>query len=387
MDYKNNTINYDFTGLEDAMYSFKKRQSSSSLAEIKTELNKFFSDSTCKEVIYTRNTDKPFFGMCVIPYVTGSIAEKILTDNRKERISEYYVEIDSKLLDLNLTDRELVAVLLHEVGHLVNDYSPVEEVKHSIDFYLHANDQHLDLKKSNEYKDLLAFGIKQALVNLTSLFKKDDEEIIADQFSVGCGFGPDLESAYNKIIKHTKTLNRGVPKLIALQWTLRIYKDLKFKRIGAIKALNKSAQFSGSVLQKREILNVKRDIEMVKDNQSIEEGFKFTDYIKDVYNKFKYKGIRALEDDMYELSLRVKNVDDMDEALAIIRTINTNMAVIDDYVNTEKDRLSEGDRKKCFDLLYKYGMLRDEVSKKTAYDEKYYGLFVKTPVIKSRYEI
>ena len=98
----------------------------------------------------------------------------------------------------------------------------------------------------------------------------------------------------------------------------------------------------------------------------------------------KQKGIRGIEDDLYEYTLRVKSVDERDEALIILRDINSRLAILDDYL-TDKN-LSDTERDRWLDVRKKYLMLREDLSKKTTYDDKYYGLFVKTPVVKSRYE-
>ena len=73
------------------------------------------------------------------------------------------------------------------------------------------------------------------------------------------------------------------------------------------------------------------------------------------------------------------------EALAIIRQMNSRIGMIDDYLMTEK--LSDAESKRWHELSSKYRMLREELAKKTTYSEKFYGLFVQTPVIKSRYEM
>lgn len=377
-------LNYNFGPLEDVMGKFCVNQSGSVLAEIKHELNKFFKDAKCKEIIFTRNTDRPFFGMCVIPYINGDLAAKILGSDDKERITQYYIELDSKLLSLGFTKREYVAMLLHEIGHVVNNAVPVEEVRKAIDFYLHSQDDHLIITKSMQYRDILAFGMKRAILNLTSMFRRKDEEMKADEFCIACGYGKDLEYALRKLMAHNTKLKAGVPPLLSLQWTLRLYKDIKFKRIPAIRAIDKMAKQTGSELEQRELKFLKNNLQRIDDSMLIEEGF--TDFMKSFYDRYRYKGLKTLEDDSFELALCVKNVDETEEALALIRRINRNMALVDDYLNSDKD-MPEAEKKRCFDLLARYSKLRDDISKKTTYDNKYYGLFVKMPEIKSRYEM
>lgn len=380
-------IRYDFSDFERIMFNFKEDQSANRLREIKNELNKFFKDSTCKEVIFTKNVDRMFFGMCVMPFMSGEDVVDIITGEDKKRIESYFVEIDSKILELNLTARELVATLLHEVGHLVNDSTPIEEVRKALNVYLAKTNDHLVITDSIHYRDLLAYAFKDSLRKVTSLFYREDDEIIADQFVVACGFGNELESAYRKLTAKMTSLNKGVSnKLLVMQWILRIYKEVKIRRIGALHSINRAKNLSSSALERRELNTISRAINQIDDDALIQEA---TNILvrkgSEMYRKFKYKGMRSLEDDLYEYSLRVKNVDEQDEALLLLRQLNLKISMIDDYIITE--HLTESERERWEALMRKYQMVRDELSKKTTYSEKYYGLFVQTPVIKSRYEI
>lgn len=381
-----NTIHYDFSTLESIMFNLKSNQSSADLRRLKSELNKFFKDSQCKEVIYTQNTDKLFFGICIIPMVTGDDAMEIVTSNEKIRISSYYLELDSKLFQIGLSARELVAILLHEIGHIVNTSEPVEDVRQSIDIYLDNNDTTIKISDAAQYKDILAFAIKDSIRKFTSLFEMSDNEIIADEFSVRCGYGRDLESAYNRILRSAGRVNRDVDnKLIVLQWVLRLYTDVKFKRIRAIHLLQNAKKGTASELLTREMNIVIRALNQIDDDVLLQESLDLFKHTNQIYKNFKYKGMRTLEDDLYELQIRVKNADVEDEALALLRQINMRLAIIDDYVTTEK--LSEQEIERWWALKSKYLLLREELSKKTTYSGKYYGLFVQTPTVKSRFQL
>ena len=58
-------IDYDFSVFLDIFKRMKDKcgATPSDLNTLKNELNRFFKDSTCKEVMSTNNTDKMFFGM------------------------------------------------------------------------------------------------------------------------------------------------------------------------------------------------------------------------------------------------------------------------------------------------------------------------------------
>lgn len=373
-------IKYDFSEFRKIMFALKSDQSSTRLNQLKMELNRFFKDSTCKDVIYTNNTDKLFFGMCVMPIVDGDTAVSILQSDKSERFNAYYLELDSRLFSplLNLTSDELVATLLHEVGHMVNTPQPVEDVRRAVDIYLAKNKETLIISDSVHYREILAYGIKNSMRKLTSIFEYDNEEIIADEFVVMCGYGPQLESAYTKIVKNTGRINRDVSnKLIVLQWTLRLYKNVKFERISALKMLNRGKSMTASKLEIREMENVIRRLNKIDDDALLEAAVLEFKGVNEIVRGMKIKGMKNLADELYEYNMRIRNIDDEDTALVLLRQINLRISIIDDYIATEK--LSEGEIERWNTLRDKYNMLRDELGKKKLNSKKFYGLWVEYP--------
>ncbi len=373
-------IKYDFSEFRKIMFALKSDQSPMRLNQLKVELNEFFRDSKCKDVIYTNNTDKLFFGMCVMPIVDGNTAVSILQSDKSERFNAYYLELDSKLFSplLNLTADELVAILLHEVGHVINTPQPVEEVRNAIDVYLAKNKESLVISDSIHYREILAYGIKNSIRKLTSLFEYGNEEIIADEFVVMCGYGPQLESAYSKIVKNTGRINRDVSnKFIVLQWTLRLYKNVKFERIGALKMLNKGKSITASKLEIREMENVIRRLNKIDDDALLEAAVLEFKGVNEIVRGMKVKGMRNLADELYEYNMRIRNIDDEDTAMLLLRQINLRISIIDDYIATEK--LSQDEIERWSTLRDKYNLLREDLGKKKLYNKKFYGLWVEYP--------
>lgn len=370
--------NYDFGEMLDIMVAIKERPDNAKLNRLKNELNTFFKDSTCKEVIYTRNTDKMFFGMAVMPNINPDDVYDIIQSDDKVRINSYYLELDSKLFDdtLGLDGRELVAILLHEVGHIVKDSTPIDIVRKNIDMYLTKNQEVLKTSDSVHYKEILAFGIKDAIRKVTSLFQSDDEELIADQFVVACGFGDALENAFDKILKNSYNINKNVDnKIIVLSWIMRLYADVKFRRIVAIKTLQRGQSLTGSKLEKREMDNVIRRLKRIDDDALIEG---VTDFAKNIIKNVQRKGIRSYEDDLYDYNLRVKNVNTEDDALSILHSINVRMSVIDDYIHDSND-MTESELKRWNQLYTKYQKLREILSNKNTYKSDYSRIYITYP--------
>lgn len=379
-----------FRDLEEEVSELIQKPNRSTADGIRKALNNIFekNTATCKEVIYTNNTDKLFFGLCVMPYLDDDKVEAITNRSNKVKINSYYLEIDSKLIEMvGLNAGEITACILHEIGHVVVDSSTVDTVKKALDLYLADNDDNIDIKKALTYKDLLRAGISDAIRKVDSIFSNQDVEYIADEFVVASGYGHELESACKKIVNRTGKINKNVQgKFIVLQWTLNIYKNMSFRRIPAISTLNKAKKFEGSQLVKRNIVSMINNLETSTYKEDyIQEGFK--SFIASLGDKYRYNAINTLEDELYEYNLKVKNVDISDEAMVLLREINSRMSLLYDYIQATNRSENEKEVKRCEGLLGKYRKLRDDLMKKNTYDEKYLSLFTSTPIIKSRYEL
>lgn len=376
-------IRYDFKDFEQLLGSIKVDPTYTKMRELKNELNMFFRDAKCKEVIYTNNTDKLFFGMCVMPDIPADAVYDIIQSDEPYRINSYYLELDSKLFSpvLDLSAKELTAVLLHEVGHIVNDTSPVDTVRKNVDVYLSKSDASIAITDSIHYKEILNYGIKDAIRKVTSLFEKNNDELIADEFVVACGYGEHLESAFEKLLKNSFNINKDVDnKIVVLSWVLRLYTNVKLQRISAIRSLEKGKNLTASKIEKNEMQSVIHRLNRIDDDSLISEGV--LDDLKNKYNagmrQIRYKGIRSYEDDLYEYTVRVKNVTSEDDALVILHQINARMNVIDDYISTE-DSLSETDKKRWYSMYDRYNKLREVLSNKTVYKDDYKRIYVTYP--------
>lgn len=345
---------------------------------LQRELDGLFKDRTCKEVMFTDNKDQLFFGMCVMPIIDPEKANKIIFKDDEMVIDTYALDIDSKLFTIGLTTRELTAVLLHEIGHLVTNDIPVKEVRKKIDLYLTKEHETIDPSQAAKCSPVLAFGIQDTLMKLVSIFAKPDKETTADSFVLLCGYGSDLESALSKLTNAQSTLLNGVstkPRYVIWDWCYRLHKDIGIKRISAIHTLNKTKQISSSNLEKAEMDKLIRFLrdgyeDAIKESVlGLNEGKTKLGFI----NSLKYGNIRMLEDDLYELKIRAKAANEQDEALQVLRQINTRMSILKDYCSLPQ--LSESDRQHWTDVYMYYADLRDYLGNKRLWERKNYGLF------------
>ena len=368
------TIYYNFSEFIEILESIRKNNGNpSDLNRLKNELNRFFRGQRCKDVIYTKNTDKVFFGMSVSPIMKDEDVVLILTSDENYMIKEYYLELDSKLFEpeLGLTSKELLAVLLHEVGHMVNTSEPAENARDTLNLYLAKSNQELDIAQSINQQAILGFGLRDVMRKTISIFEKNQsEEINADEFVYKCGYGEELESALTKIVnKRNSIANTKDNKLVMFVWSMNLYKNIKMQRIPALRLIRKGKQITPSQLQKRDLDRLERNLQNIDLNSLNESAFdKMKSLYKSRMEKMRYNGIKGLKDDYYELSMRAKNVDLSDEALIILRRINTNMAIINDYLEAEK--LPPKARDEAFELYTKYDELRAKLMAKETVKER-----------------
>lgn len=382
-------ISYDFSTLENIFDGALARGDlkASDLSVIKRELNKFFKDSQCMQVYYTENTDKMFFGIIVNASIDADNIYEYLMGTKDIRISRYNLEYDSHLFNptLGMTAREIMALTLHEIGHVVNDMTPIQHARQYLDEYLAKTGESVPMSQSYNYRDILAYALKDFIAKDRSAFyTRDTDEILADDFARSYGYGPALESAMGKIIAKNSKLYTGtdVDKFAVFTWTLGIYRHLGTRRIPAIRAINKAKALTGSRIEKMEMDNVLRRIVRIDDHVLIEgtSDGGLVNKIKSRMRKMRYDTMRSLEDDFYELNMRIHNVEDEDDALYLMRQLNTRISLIEDYVNSED--LSPTEAKRWNESLEKFKRIRDDLSSTLVYKGKSYGLFIPYPDIK-----
>ena len=380
-------LSYDFSTIDNifaeglANGGLKQNQ----LRSIQRELNLFFKDSHCIDIYYTDNTSKPFFGMIVCPRINGEVIYDYLMGDDNVRLSEYYVEIDSHLFNplLKLRSREITALLLHEVGHVINDATPIIDARKYLDEYLAKNNESMKMSDSIHYKEILAYALKDFVSKDRSIFYSNNvDEILADDFARSYGYGAALEAAMQKILSSNAKLYQGQTddKFATFMWSLRLYRHMQYRRIPALRMLAKAKSLTGSRIEKAEIENVIRRINRIDDNALMEAtNNNLIGKIKNRMKKMRIDTLKSLDDDYYEINMRIRNVEDEDDALYLMRQLNTRISIISDYIESED--LSTSDRKKWNASLDRFNRLREELSNTMVYKNKSYGIFVTYPDI------
>ena len=381
-------IDYNFNPLIQALGTLKNNESgltnnakNESLEIIKKELNNFFNDFHCTEVLYTINTDKPMFGLFVKPEWKAEqniVLKAFLSDFSIEDelpFINYKVEIDSKMLDV-LLPSEVCAIMINDINELCTRRS-VTAVNNAINAIMAYRDETLDETAVAETFVLFRLMVELTLHNISSSLVREDEEILCPEFLKAYHLDTYFESGLNTIFSIDRSFALKVfNPAIMLNWYFMTYKDAKIGRyVGSV--LQKSLTMEGSVLVKRSSMAALNSIALISDRDkmyltAITEAT--AKKKKGLIAQMKRNGLKSLEEDLYEYGMRLRNVDTQDDAILLMRQLNSRMSILEDYLNYED--IDEDDRRRWTEVYHKYQEIRAELSKKTVYNRKMYGLFV-----------
>lgn len=352
--------------------------------EMRDCLNNVFPKFKCKDVLYTENTDNEFFGMRIYPdYYPNTKLFEIVRGERESSIFDYYtIELDNKLFSSSVlfSAGEICSLILNEI----NTLSSVEVVDNLTDAF------HNILVKENEVfemsgfyycPELFRFVLMESIRYMNSVFCKNSyNDLTGNPIDYKVSDQPAESDAFQTAVQKIKQLN---PEFngenptdysygsILLQWYVRIYKTINTDRYPLV-LLKKAASYSGSQLFKNKIKVVIDNMENMHWNG---KGMDEMVSESNIFTKMKMDGLKSIEDDLYEYKMRIRNVETQDDALLLMRQINNRMAILDQYLMENED-LPPKTRERWENVFAKYSKLREELSEKSVYTKKMYGLFV-----------
>lgn len=369
-----------YDDIEIAIQNIKKDPKQEFILDLQNALNKFF-DAKCLRVLYTNNTDKLFFGIYAMPKIDAEQVIKIITGGEKYVIDQYYLELDSKLFqeDINLSAKEIAALLMHEVYNLVSDAAPCESVCKAIDAHLTKNNDVLKISDSIHYMELLSYGFRDAVRKFITIFDKKevDNNPVMNDFFEWCGYEHNIKSAFNKIALNWYNYNKEINnKFIVLAWVLRVYKNVRDNRIPALMMIDRCKQLSPSKIEIKELDNIARRLNRIDDDALIEsvgtaEHILYEEVKSSILPNKKMKSVpEALEDDLVKIAMEQRNaLDNEPDAIPMLMAnINSKLAYIQDYV--ENNQLTKEEFKQLDHMYKELTVKRDQLFKGDLYDTR-----------------
>lgn len=377
-------LNYDFGGLIKSL-SYLVNGSTKSGYNVSMELDKFFSDLKCTSVQYTDNTDNEFFGL----YIKNTNMTPRKAVPREGDLDyapcNYSIEIDSKLASI-LNPVELTAVIINEIKNIIS-VQALEKFRDAFDFYIGMNNLSINLELMNNHPNLFRLMYDESVATLLSVFRSPTSDIIAaDDFIVGCGLYEEFNSAMDKVkrLKESIFTDELGNKLLTMQWYISVINDSITDTRYISSILRRGFKLTGSKLLRANMLNTIKELEPMTD--TTERYYKsLTESAgkKSLAMQIKDSGLRAIEQDVYEYTMRIKNIEDENDALLLMRQLNNRIAILEDYIAQEE--LDERVYQKWNKVLEKYYSLRESLTKKTIYKQKMYGLFADYNVLQQMY--
>ena len=375
-------LEYDFTDLEKSL-SILISGGNEGFSVMKY-LDRFFQDDIkCIGVKYTKNIDNTFFGICV-KTVHLKPSDIMDLDDSEVTPTEYMVEIDSKLSDI-LNVSELTAVLINEIKNIVS-HSALDSFRNAISYYIGMNNIIINIENINHFENTFQFMYDNSVAMLKSVFKSNSN-IAADDFIIQCGLSSTFYSAMDKIkeLKDSVYTDELSGKLLVMQWYLSIVDEIHINTRYVSSILRELFHATGSRLTRTTILNAITELEPMTDAHqryyvSLSEA---AGKKRSLFGQIKDSGLRAIEQDVYEYMMRIKNVEDEDDALLLMRQINNRISILEDYIYNEE--LTEAQYNKWNGVLQRYLELRENLTKKAVYKQKMYGLFADYNALQQMY--
>ena len=361
---------------------------------LRNELNKFAPDFLCKEVIFTPNTDKQFFGIYIRPLWNSAIdfAKAIMAgysknfgisdegniiDFERFKPDKYIIELDGKLFrSFNLSPMEVCAIIIKEVMAM-NSAEPVEKLRSIIDTYVSMTNDNPCTQTIQDTAAVFEMACAITLHNITSIFCSHDTEdfvITADHVLSDTELSNPYKNAISKIMLNAKPDDADTTAMM-IGWYFTHYKQIKMSRDFQYMIKNCMEIEASKIIRTMLLLSL-RSIENLTygDEKYYGQLLSESTKKKGLLYQMKKNGLRSIEEDLFEYNMRLRNVETQDDAILLMRQINSRMSILEEYLDNEE--LDEKDRKRWEDCYKKYLELRDSLSKKTVYNRKMYGLFV-----------
>lgn len=376
-------LSYDFSEILDSISAILECENSEngichetinkSCQTLRIHLNKFFKDRVCEALIYTTNTDAPFFGMTIVPSIVN-YQDLIKEDMDNEYFERYTLELDSKLFTFGenpITASGILSMILYNIDKLTytETYKELKTVINSIAVGLDASVELLVTEKTDP---VFRYCVCETLNKMINICNQSTEGLsLASEIVRNYGFTEDFDETVESIQCKRDSLEKdNTCPTLCLNWFFYMANSGSIHDKLPIYTLRQGIASTGSSILKNLINMALRklgDVDMT--NTYVEEGKK-----KSLLNNIKSNGMKSIEDDLYEYSMRIKNIDDESSAILLMRQINSRIGIIADYL--EQEDLTDFERKRYEKLYERYDKLREEMVKKPIYSRKMYGLFV-----------
>lgn len=358
------------------------------------------------------NKQNNFFGMSIYPELStvDAMVQAILTKRPGADIEalwqknkQWVLEIDSILLfdhALNANPSEIVAVLLHEIGHIVYSNSVPQRINKIMRYKIMTTTY--TIKKLLEWKRiqrLFDLVIVEACSSKNYHYVNVNSERIADKFALKMGYGDALDHFIDKLIStyNNSLVNRPDHEMdqdvkSIVNWTLDNVSELEFRKTKLRNSLQTEMRHTPSKYIRSIVIRIKDDF---FGKAETEDGYKaivneqflingYRDYVKEGFLGLfdKYGKLKKLsQSDIDILSIETNRIKNEDDKIYVLDRIYDEL----DLITTGLELIAKGEKDKVRiskDTLMDYKSQLEKMRKQvldTDVRPKSYGLFIKYP--------
>lgn len=201
--------------IEDAFVRLKASDSDvSALRKLSSSISSITGRNVVVNTVRPTSKNQECAVMSIYPdeSTLDALIKSIVSENDDDTIAKIWtgspkwnIEIDTRILakDADLSEKELTALILHEIGHMMFSLSVPERLSKVVRFkFAKSHFITKQLLKDNFFSKLICFPILQSCAATNHIPKKNSVryEVRADNFAIKGGYGKELESAMDKII-------------------------------------------------------------------------------------------------------------------------------------------------------------------------------------------
>ena len=304
---------------------------------------------------------KDFFVAQVMPavdYIESIVAKGLSIKDIKampgpERLGRCNIEIDQRVItDCNFTGRELMAIILHELGHTLSDKKLTIPKMFCLDTILALPTAVVSSVKAVAFSGGIYCALGGFLVaSILTLYSRSGRywfnlgrEKEADSVAVKCGFGKDLYSATDKLIasnllqSSSKSSEKDAAKRMA-KWGFGQVKHLRQRQSAIIRLLRSELKNEASPSARLVLL---RQIQALEESQKSKPAYAnfFGGGMKFGYNEsmdialnesirsfleIHRQGISPLEVD--EIEVEIGRIETSDDKLYLVQRIHKDIVI------------------------------------------------------------
>ena len=352
-----------FSNIENYFGQLKTSIDSSITKKMESELSTIYKKSFKIDIIKS-GMRKNLFVMSVIPEtstldkITMSIMNKKTTlqtiTDLWTKCNKWTIEIDQNILTSQFTERELTALLLHEIGHVVASNAIPIRIKNVMQYTMMSAYSHLNPILSDKlFNKVLKLPIMNSCTFCNS---RNDlkEEIKADKYSAKNGYAGDLLSAIDKLTSLQK-MNQSITKDSEMEkstkYTLDLVDDLNTRKVSLVKHNLKELQkHLPESRMKAELVDF--DKSLFKENGSVWDHRKeefinnridddYAKYYTEAFGTFKKKLQPILPNELDYIDLKIQDMKSMNDKMMLMSYTNSKLDLCDWYIGL-LDNPSEG---------------------------------------------